>query len=130
MTVFKPAHAAHLRVKWLSHCKPHRVHGLLEIPVTGDYTYDLNTTNFSISLKRAIRDFEWVTSGEGVFVMNIHPRPSDANLLYKFLKEFVKELRNRTCFSRLVDVALIGDPSKSPIQYSTRNQIGRMRPEF
>lgn len=113
MTVFKPAHAAHLRVKWLSHCKPRRVHSLVEIPVTGDYTNDLDITNFSSSLRRAIRDFEWVMSSEGVFVMNIHPHQSDANLLCKFLQELIKKLYNRTCFSRLVDVALIDGSNKS-----------------
>jgi len=120
-TLFRPAHGARVRFRWSRHCRPHRSHGLVEIAVTGDYTYNLNNVNFSNSLKRAIRDFEWVMSDEGVFVMNIHPHQSDANLLYKFLKEFVKEVYNRTCFYRLIDVALMNSPSKFPIQSSIRN---------
>jgi peptidoglycan/xylan/chitin deacetylase (PgdA/CDA1 family) len=103
-TVFKPAHGDHLRVRWLHDCKPHSLYGLLEIPVTGDYTYDLNNINFCKSLKRAVRDFEWIMSRHGVFVVNIHPNVSEMNLLGKFLQILCKELDGRTEFIRLVDI--------------------------
>jgi hypothetical protein len=55
-------------------------------------------------LERAVRDFEWIMSCDGVFVMNIHPNVPDINLLSKFLQTLCKELGNRTEFFRLVDI--------------------------
>lgn len=107
-TLFKPAHANHLRIRWLLDCKPHKLHGLNEIPVTGDYTYGMNKIDFSNSMKRAVRDFEWVTSRGGVFVVNIHPNMLDINLLGKFLHTLYKELDGKTEFSRLVDINCTG----------------------
>lgn len=105
-TLFKPTHASHFRIRWSRHCKPRRVHDIIEIPVTGDYTYNLKSGNFFSSLKRALRDFEWVESHNGVFVMNIHLGRLNRILLRRFLKTCVDKLHGKTNFVRLVDVDL------------------------
>jgi predicted deacetylase len=105
-TVFKPTHGAHLRLRWLRNCKPRWSHGLIEIPVTGDYTFGLSKVSFLDSLNREIRDFEWAKSHNGVFVINNHPYSSDENLLIKFLRATVAALGPKTEFVRLVDVNL------------------------
>lgn len=104
-TMFKPVHHAHFRLRWLRNCKPHRVQSLIEIPVTGDYTFNLTSEILSNSLKNAIRDFEWIRSREGVFVINIHPNLVDLHILERFLGTFIKRIRQRTDFRRLVDLA-------------------------
>jgi len=94
----------HLRIRWLRDCKPFVSEGVVEIPVSGDYTYSLKPSDFSDFLRIAMRDFEWVKSREGVFVLNNHPqRLSGAG--YRFLRTLVKKLSKRTDFLRLCDVA-------------------------
>ena len=105
-TVFKPTHGVNLRVRWSSDCKPHRTQGVIEIPVTGDYTLNLKSVNFSSSLKRSIRDFEWVKSHNGVFVMNIHPNLLSKSLLRKYLQSLFDKLQGKTDFVRLADIDL------------------------
>jgi predicted deacetylase len=105
-TVFKPTHGARLRVRWTRNCNPHRVHGIIEIPLTGDYTFNLKNSNFSDSVKRALRDFEWTKSRNGVFVMTIHPNRLNRALLRLFLQALVDKLHGKTDFVRLVDVNL------------------------
>lgn len=103
-TIFKPAHGMRLRMRWLSDCKPFVTEGVVEIPVSGDYTYSLKNSDFYDFLRRAIRDFEWIESRGGVFVLNNHPqRLSETG--YRFLKTFVKKLSKRMDFLRLYDVA-------------------------
>lgn len=104
-TMFKPAHHARFRLRWLLNCKPHREQSLIEIPVTGDYTFNLTSEILSNSLMNAIRDFEWIRSHEGVFVINIHPNyVVDLRVLDRFLSLFIKATKKRTDFRRLVDL--------------------------
>lgn len=102
-TLFKPAHGASLRLRWTTHCNPYQLSGLIEIPVTGDYTYCLTCSNFLEQLERAIQDFEWVKSHDGVFVVTVHPNRSDEKLLSKFLSASVDVLHQKTKFVRLID---------------------------
>jgi len=103
-TVFKPTHSMHLRIRWLRDCKPFVSEGVVEIPVSGDYTYSLKPSDFSDFLRIAIRDFEWIKSRQGVFVLNNHPqRLGGAG--YRFLRALIKKLSKRTDFLRLCDIA-------------------------
>ena len=103
-TIFKPTHSMHLRIRWLRDCKPFVSEGVVEIPVSGDYTYSLKSSDFSDFLRAAMRDFEWVKSRQGVFVLNNHPQQlSDTG--YRFLRTLFKKLSKRTDFLRLCDVA-------------------------
>ena len=103
-TVFKPAHSMRLRVRWLRDCGPFVTQGIIEIPVTGDYTYGLSRYLFFDFFRKAIRDFEWIKSRHGVFVLNNHPQRLN-NTGYRFLRILIKKLSRRTDFLRLCDVA-------------------------
>lgn len=105
-TIFKPTHNPRLRVKWLHNCKPFIKEGLVEIPVTGDYTYNLKDNNFFNLFRIAMRDFEYIKSRHGVFVLNNHPQYlSDVG--YRFLRTLFKKLSGSVDFLRLCDVAEI-----------------------
>lgn len=103
-TMFKPVHGSRLRLRWLHRFKPFVSDGVLEIPVSGDYTYNLGEGDFSSCLRRAVRDFSWIKSREGVFVLNNHPQRLGESG-YLFLKTLVKKLSKQTEFSRLCDVS-------------------------
>jgi len=102
-TVFKPAHGMRLRIRWLRDCKPFVFEGVVEIPVSGDYAYNLEKRDFQGFLGRALKDFQWTASHEGVFVLNNHPERFKESGL-QFLKQFIKLLSGKTVFLRLVDV--------------------------
>jgi len=103
-TIFKPTHSVHLRIRWLRDCKPFVREGIVELPVSGDYTYSLEGNDFSDFLRIAMRDFEWIKFRQGVFVLNNHPQHlSDVG--YRFLRTLVKKLSAKTDFLRLCDVA-------------------------
>jgi peptidoglycan/xylan/chitin deacetylase (PgdA/CDA1 family) len=102
-TIFKPVHNS-LKIRWFSQIKPHWVHGVLEIPVTVDSTYNLSNLNFHNSLKRAIRDFEFIASQDGVFVVNIHPNQTELDLLTRFLHDLINKIDGKTSFHRLADL--------------------------
>ena len=103
-TIFKPTHGMRLRLRWLRNFKPFVTEGVVEIPVSGDYTYSLKDSDFSDFLRRAMRDFEWIESRGGVFVLNNHPqRLSETG--YRFLRTLVEKLSKRTDFLRLYDAA-------------------------
>ena len=72
--------------------------------MTGDYTYNLNKTNFSKALNKAIKNFEWVRNSGGVFVLNNHIQRSES--IFDLLSALHKELAPKTDFIRLRDVAL------------------------
>ena len=102
-TLFKPAHGLRLRIRWLRRFKPFVTNGVVEIPVSGDYTYNLESNDFSFCFGRALKDFELVESHEGVFVLNNHPQRLDKRG-YLFLRKLLKKLSKRTDFYRLCDV--------------------------
>lgn len=103
-TIFKPTHWRHPRVRVMLEVRPFRVENVLEIPVTGDYTYQLNNSNLFDSLRGALRDFEWARSHDAVFVLNNHPGRVDVQGLYSFLSAFVSKIVHKTDFIRLADV--------------------------
>lgn len=106
-TLFKPAHKLRLRLRWARRFKPFVTNGIVEISVSGDYTYDLETSNdFSFRLRRALKDFEWVKSNGGVFVLNNHPQQIKEKS-YLFLGTLVKKLSKQTDFLKLYDIAEI-----------------------
>ena len=103
-TIFKPTHGMRLRVRWLRNFKPSITEGVVEIPVSGDYTYSLRDSDFNDFLRKAMRDFEWIESRGGVFVLNNHTQRL-GETGYRFLRTLVKKLSKRTDFFRLCDVA-------------------------
>jgi predicted deacetylase len=103
-TIFKPAHCSRARLRVMSILRPFRLQGVLEVPVTGDYTYKLNDMGFSSSLDQALRDFESVRSQDGVFVLNNHPNRIDLKVLFTFLRTFVAKVSCKSDFVRLKDV--------------------------
>jgi len=110
-TVFKTTHCSSIRIKWLNRYGPFRTNGVVEIPVTGDYTYNLESYGFINSLRVAVRDFDLTRISNGAFVMNNHP-----NCLHKrgmeFLRVLIKKLEGQADFQRLNDVArAFGNPS-------------------
>jgi peptidoglycan/xylan/chitin deacetylase (PgdA/CDA1 family) len=104
VTLFKPAHGSHLRIRWLRDCKPFIREGVVEIPVIGDYTYSLKGDNFFDFFKVAMRDFEMVKSRHGVFVLNNHPQYL-SDIGYRFLRTLLKKLSEKANFLKLCDVA-------------------------
>lgn len=104
VTIFKPAHNMHLRIQWLRNCRPSLKEGIVEIPVSGDYTYNLEHGNFNEFLEIAMRDFEWVNSRQGIFVVNNHPQRL-GSVSYRFLRTLVKVLSRKVEFSTLGDIA-------------------------
>ena len=103
-TIFKPAHGMRLRIRWLRDVKPFVTEGVLEIPVSGDYTYSLAKGNFHDFLRKAIRDFQWTISRGGVFVLNNHPQRLNKTG-YRFVRILIKKLSEKTNFLRLCDIA-------------------------
>jgi peptidoglycan/xylan/chitin deacetylase (PgdA/CDA1 family) len=103
-SVFKTTHCSSFRIKWLNRFGPFMTHGVVEIPVTGDYTYNLENYGFANSLKIARHDFDLTMHCNGVFVINNHPK-----CLYnggtELLRVLIKELEGLTSFARLSDIA-------------------------
>jgi peptidoglycan/xylan/chitin deacetylase (PgdA/CDA1 family) len=105
-TLYKPAHNLRFRIKWLRVWRPFIKFDIIEVPVSGDYTYSLNGNNFNEFLKIALRDFERVKSHNGVFVLNNHPKRFK-NFGEQFLRILVRSISKKTEFLRLCDVAEI-----------------------
>lgn len=106
MTVFKPTHCSRFRVKLLRNVRPFLDGGIVEFPVTGDYTYNLRSYGFLGSYKMALRDFELMESFDGIFVINNHPQhfgPAE----FRFLKELLSNLGKKSDFMRLTDAVKI-----------------------
>lgn len=97
-SIFKPAHLSRIRIRSMNKIKPFKIKNIVEIPVTGDYTYFLTKENFITYLNKAISDFELVKSKDGIFVLNNHPNYSDIKYLFYFLKIFTKKISSRTKF--------------------------------
>ena len=103
-TIFKTTHCSRFRVRWLRDYRPFLSKGIVEIPVTGDYTYNLENCVFLDSLKIAMRDFELMRSFNGIFVINNHPDRFH-KIEFQLLKTLIKKIRGKTTFLRLIDAA-------------------------
>jgi peptidoglycan/xylan/chitin deacetylase (PgdA/CDA1 family) len=103
-TVFKPTSAMRFRFRTGFAPKPIKMAGLYEIPVTADYTINLNHDCFARRLARAVGDFNWVRKSRGVFVVNTHLQVA-GQLGIEFLRQLINELRGETEFVRLIDLA-------------------------
>jgi peptidoglycan/xylan/chitin deacetylase (PgdA/CDA1 family) len=104
ITVFKPAHSAQFRLRWSLRLGPYTKCGLLEIPVTGDYAYNLSRANFLFLLKKALGDFHWIKSHNGAFVINFHANRVETQLLGEFIEALTRKLRKESRFVRLIDM--------------------------
>jgi peptidoglycan/xylan/chitin deacetylase (PgdA/CDA1 family) len=103
-TVFKTAHCSSFRVRWLRNCQPFFANGVLEAPVTGDYTFNLENYGFLDSLGIAMRDFRMVEFSGGIFVINNHPH-CFRKRGFQFLTTVINKLHEKTVFHTLTDVA-------------------------
>jgi peptidoglycan-N-acetylglucosamine deacetylase len=101
--VFKPAHLTKFRFQAMSTPKPFKVNGILEVPVTGDYTYRLNEMGVAAALEIALKDFDMVKKHDGIFVLNNHPNIANIDAVFSFLKTFVSRVSGETYFIRLKD---------------------------
>jgi len=112
-TIFKPTHCSPFRVRWLRNYRPFIANGIIEIPVTGDYTYNMEHYVFLDSLKIVMRDFELMRSFNGIFVINNHPDRFHETE-FQLLKTLVMKIRKGTTFLRLGDAAqnLLSDLKK------------------
>jgi peptidoglycan/xylan/chitin deacetylase (PgdA/CDA1 family) len=102
-TIFKPTHGLNLKMRWLINVKPFFKLGVMEIPVTGDYTFDLNEYTFVSAINAALRDFKWIMSRGGVFVLNNHSQRLN-EYGFQFLKRLLKKLKEEAIFLKLTDV--------------------------
>jgi peptidoglycan/xylan/chitin deacetylase (PgdA/CDA1 family) len=103
-TVFKPTYIGPPRVKILRKPLPFREHGVIQIPVTGDYTVKQKVPNLRRSLIRAIADFELFEKARGVFVVNNHPNCVKMEFLLQFLEEIVLRTKKKTKFVTLSEI--------------------------
>ena len=101
-TVFKPTHYSHFRIRTLHTPAPCVIEGIVEIPVTGDYTYGLHNCDLCAVLQRAIYDFRWARDFHGAFVINTHIQNIRREL--DFLGVLVDRLDSDTTFVRLKDL--------------------------
>jgi len=104
-TVFKPTHGMRFRFKTSLLPNLTKMGPLFEIPVTADYTYNLDATCFKQLLKLARDDFNWIRGLDGIFVVNNHINRS-GTLGFKFLRTLIDESRDETDFVRLKDLIL------------------------
>ena len=89
----------------MSRLRPFRQKGILEVPVTADYSFRLNDMAVDKSIKQALGDFELVRSQGGVFVLNNHPNKVNLEVLFAFLRSLILKLSCKSDFIRLKDVA-------------------------
>jgi len=103
-TLFKPAYYNFLRIRVMRNIQPFKINNVLEIPVTGDYTYNIIKYNPTTLLKLAIKDFKYVKRHNGVFVINNHPNYINLNILFTFLDKLIKKISSETNFMTLNNV--------------------------
>jgi len=106
-TIFKPTHGIRWRIRWVRNLGPYKVHDIVEIPVSGDYLYNVKNEDIFTSIRRALSDFAWIRSRNGVFVMNIHPHKLSSTSLQRFLHMFVSKILDKTEFVKLMDIDLL-----------------------
>ena len=103
-TIFKPAYLSRFRFRTRNKPKPIKIEGLTEIPVVGDYVYNLKRVGFVNTLRQALNDFEWVRALDGVFVVNTHIQYLTRTGM-NLLDHLVKKIVDKTEFLRLGDLA-------------------------
>lgn len=103
ISLFKPSHSSRFRIGWSQKIKPFFSNGILEICVSGDYTFKLSSNNFHHILGKAINDFKQIASHEGVFVLNNHPKRFSQveSLSLKFSKKKFRRTLISTDFAML-----------------------------
>lgn len=104
-TVFKPSHGVRFRFKTRFLPKVTKLGSLCEIPVTGDYAYNLDRGSYEVHLGRAIADFNWTRSIGGTFVVNNHVNRSGRAGL-QLLHALIDQLRDETDFVTLRDLVV------------------------
>ena len=102
-TVFKPTHGLRYRVKTLTPPKITKVGGILEMPVTADYTFGTDTMGLGTRLKIARKDFDWTKQSGGTFITNNHV-DSAKGLVFEFLHSLINDISGDTEFVRLKDL--------------------------
>jgi len=103
-TIFKPAYLSRFRFRTRNKPRPIEIEGLTEIPVVGDYVYNLKKVGFINTLKQALNNFEWIRAKDGVFVVNTHIQHLNRTEM-SLLDHLVKKIVDKTEFLRLGDLA-------------------------
>jgi peptidoglycan/xylan/chitin deacetylase (PgdA/CDA1 family) len=104
-TVFKPTHGMRFRFRTGIAPRVTKTGPICEIPVTGDYGYNIDKTSFNKHLQRAEADFKWVKQIGGAFVANNHVGPWGPIGL-QFLRALIDDLHDETDFFVLRDLTL------------------------
>jgi predicted deacetylase len=114
-TLFKPLRANRFRIRVFSNPRPTLVRRLVEIPVTGDYTWDLKARQqrarrygsvFLQAYRKALTDLQLIRNVDGAFVINAHVQHLDW-LGINLLGKLVTDLSRTSKFLRLRDLARI-----------------------
>jgi peptidoglycan/xylan/chitin deacetylase (PgdA/CDA1 family) len=104
-TAFKPTHGLRYRVKTRTPPKVMNLNGIVEIPVTADYTLSTATIGLDKRLQLAREDFNWVRRIGGTFVVNNHVDIAKG-FVFEFLHSLINDIRDDTEFVRLKDLIL------------------------
>ncbi|VVB91069.1 Uncharacterised protein [uncultured archaeon] len=94
-TVFRPAHFPSYYMRFKTFIQPYpyiiggNIENIVEIPVTGDYTYDLGPEDFNFCLKNLNNGIEFVTKKKGILVINNHMQRTQIDY-----DEYLKSLSN------------------------------------
>lgn len=102
-TVFKPTHSLRYRVKTWTPPKIVNLNGIVEIPVTADYTLSTAAIGIDRRVQLARKDFDWVRQIGGTFVVNNHIGIAKG-FVFEFLHSLISDLRDDTEFVRLKDL--------------------------
>ncbi len=102
-TVFKPTHGLRYRVKTGTPPKVMNINGIVEIPVTADYTLSTATIGLDGRLQLARKDFDWAGQVGGTFVVNNHIDIAKG-FVFEFLHSLINDIRDDTEFVRLKDL--------------------------
>lgn len=104
-TVFKPARMSKIRFRTFVPLHPYMIYNnLVEIPITGDYLFNIDSRNFDDSIKYMKKDIEYIRKSNGVIVINNHLQLQHLLVDYEqFLKTLIRI--NGLNFDRLDNIA-------------------------
>jgi peptidoglycan/xylan/chitin deacetylase (PgdA/CDA1 family) len=109
-TVFMSSRLSYFRLRTFYPPKPIRKKGIIEIPITGDYTFGLGgqvcSKSHRFALWKAMQDFNWAREVGGVFVLNIHPYLRRFDYVFTFLDALVQRIQKKTEFVPAKDLLL------------------------